>query len=203
MAYKKGKLTPHYILIVGVNKNGFICQDMMLEGKEILPFDDFRKGIKELLLFDVLEEGNTSIHNKIDFMKKGLYRISNEKYDIYDNMRGFADKINNYFDINLEIEGYEPYKYAPIFTWLKGVAVAREKYACVLSKLQSEMKNSEIDSYRKTFMGLSKEWRHIIIFLFKAVYSNNTELIYRNIAKKIYELSDIEKNIVNELYKNL
>lgn len=199
MAYKKGKKTPHYIMISGMTEQAFVCNDMMIDTSEYLPFQDFREGAQELITFEVLPYKQQECIDIMKHVLNALLRIRNEKNDIYTNMNIFANSMHESFDIHNSIQGYEPYKYAPLFTWLKGISTAREKYSLLLDELVTVYSIEELKRYVPCFMNISKEWRHISIMLFKSVYSNNAQRIYNNIEKIIKGLSDTEKKAVDEI----
>ena len=202
MAYKKGKLTPHYVLIVGYNSEGYLCLDMMIDSCECLPYYDFDAGAKEIFIFEVLEKPTVLLQDKVKFLSQSLYRVSVKSNNMFNNILRFSEEIASTFDINNEIHGYEPYKYAPIFTWLKAVCTARLKYGIVLKDIGEAYYTDVFQTQINQLNRLSNEWKHIIIMLFKAVYSNNKKRIYNNIAERLKDLSDIEKKTFYEINCN-
>ncbi|HDR3523482.1 BtrH N-terminal domain-containing protein (plasmid) [Bacillus cereus] len=205
LAYQKNH-TPHYILIVGIDidRQEFYCIDMMSTSMEVLPFINFNKGMKEYFTFDILDKPRISKQEIYNNLMKAIDRIDGTyQYNMFANMAIFTDKIRRGFDIKSEIKGYDPYKFAPIFTWLKGIGTARKKFTYVLNFID---KNNEIklfSEFTESFHLVYNKWTHIILMLFKAVYSSNPQKLYGTLANKLDDIRIQEEKISYKLKEKI
>ena len=184
-SYKKSHIH-HYVLIIGINaeENYFICLDKHdLHKKVLLSFDDYLKGSGEIVLLSnkrIEKLRNNKV--KTDCYKSLRPRI------IQKNIQKFSDHVMHNVNMTEYVKGYHDVKVTPLYTWLKGIANDRLNFA---SSMEIFLDNSICSYYKNRLKEISDSWQSIIILLIKVVIKKETESVYKFIAKKIEQISEM------------
>lgn len=201
-SYHSDMPTHHYVLIIGYTEHSLLCMDMNSINPETMFYDDFVKGCEECMFYS--ENRHTPEAISAQSIHNYLSKFSSNDYSMYSNIKQFSYYIEKEFDIRTAIKGYEPFKYAPFFTWIKGISTSRMNYKRFLELMIQ--KHILMDEYTLVLEGLNniyKKWYHIIMCLIRCVYCNDTKDKMAVISKDISAVADLENEVLFQLKNRL
>lgn len=201
-SYQSKMSTHHYFLIIGYVDNYFLCFDMKNDAPEKIAYDDFLKGCIECMFYNEtnIKKEQISARNIYEY----LSTFSSNEYQIYDNIKYFANYVKNQFTIDSVINGYEPFKYAPFFTWLKGICTSRMNYKRFLEiMIQKNIIKAECELVIEGLTEIYNKWYHVIMCFVRCVYCDDVEDKIYEIGNDIEEIAELEKIFLNILKDNL
>ncbi|MBS5825389.1 MAG: C39 family peptidase [Clostridium argentinense] len=199
-SYQLGRATHHYVLIIGYEETHFWCYDMRSTGPEKLTYEAFKMGSKEYITFRLEKQPTFDINQlKINICHE-MNLFNNDNYNMFKNMISFAERMKNKFNITEEIDGYIPYKFAPIFTWIKEICVSRRKMVFLYEYISNFEKNLDNKLWCEQFEDLYKEWYSIRLALFKSISSTKSSRIYENIYNRIISIEAKERLLFDDIF---
>lgn len=197
-SYQTDIPTHHYILIIGYTDNSFLCLDMNSTSPEVLSYDDLMDGCIEYMFYSENEYTPKTLSAK-DILDT-LNRFSSNEYQMCNNIKQFSYYIGAEFDIQKEIKGYEPFKYAPFFTWIKGICASRMNYKRFLEwMIQACILRGEYIAVLEGLNNIYKRWYHIIMCLIRCVYYQDAKNKFAAISRDIAEVAELENEVLCQL----
>lgn len=200
----------HYCLIIGINKDGFICIDDTIastDGNLIL-----QERPKSVMLgFDTLKRFNYGFitfkigPSQIQYSSDEMIYISalktltgfNKKSD-FDNMRNLVSDIYKYLDIDKEIEGYEDPWAIGLVRSFNYIAWSRSNYCMFLNDKQT-YKGADIHPISNRLINSMNLWNGIKNYIMKYASEPGKSFDKNLICDTLNEIITIEEKLAKEI----
>ena len=193
----------HYCLVVGINheRDELICRDILRSEKLILPMSDFKAGVDCCVTLRLKEDANQIRKDWREIIQSSISRLydTSENVNKFDEMRTFADKIEDSLDMDKEAEGFEDTAGIPLFSILYELSNSRLKF-CVTLKYLARVNNLsvlEVEADRLTKAG--NKWNTVKGMLLRLMYTEDKNAYKKRIGRKVRELADLEESIAVSL----
>jgi len=197
-SYKKSHIN-HYVLVVGRNRGGdLVCIDKPSEDSsvKILPLVDYFEGRRtgEIIVFspnlnemDICKAARVYLKKQINIM---------ESSGVFENIRQYSIDIQYHLNIQEELENAHDYRVAAIYTWLKGIATSRNKFAHALVKCGFASSDNTIYELNE----ISIEWSNILLQLMLAT---DRDVDFNLVSSILLTIADREENCFNSIKQSI
>ena len=212
----------HYGIISGFDKEKsiFYVQDSLQKGADSVVMDLalYRKAYKDIYLFiDAHDQYNPNCdeyncnYNYKELLPELLDTIINNILNHHENRRSMFENIEmlavdlkENLDYDAEIKGYghDSYHEAGLFSKFAQIAMSREKFSKVLLFLGEKTDNQGLIELHKKIYKAGRQWGVVKIILQKLFFTRQKEQeILDDIYKRIMNINDMEKDLLNDLIK--
>lgn len=189
----------HYVLIIGYDEEaqGYHYVDPIFSAKKnVLPFYNLKRGFKEYIIFEKLENPIKNINlEDVSSDFNGIEVIEN----MYDMTINFAEDFKAKFNLNAEIAEYNnELKHSLMFRKIDSIAQNRLKFSLSLRFLAEHFKNEDLKNVSKEIEKTRTEWEFMNMLLFKFHFTKN-EKIKDKIYCLIKTIADKELVVQSEI----
>lgn len=195
----KAKHSNHFCIVTDIDDENIYCIDSYVVNKKVaLPYKDFAEGNSVFITFDFKQ------HDKEvdwrDLIEKELSCI--KKYNMIDSIIKFSKDVQQYFDVEKEIEPYkEKISDSPTITKLAEVYRNRRRFAMSLTYLMEQYDINDLRVIIDRLLYVSNVWSMVYGMLIKANYIENSLEYIGKVTKKLEEVASFEEEIISELYR--
>jgi len=193
----------HKALIVGIDKerDEILCTDGYYNKfNEPLSIDEYKKSAKLMITkFEVIDNFDNKDKEKEMFLEFQEYLRSNK--DMFNRMKSFVDRFDNFEDIEKEIldEG-EYFNFSPLNDNLRKVVRVRKKTKNLLLFFKNKNINEQLGVIINIFDDIIKSWETIILTLMKMSVDKKFSRL-ENVSDIIHLIIDKEKSAYDMLLK--
>jgi hypothetical protein len=198
--YMKAHFT-HAFLVVGMDESTkcLYCSDGFFNKNNVyLPVDHLINGYEKCATF-VLEE-NISFDN--DWKKIINTAINNLNISkAFTSMRLFSEDIANCLDLSKEVDGFEKFWTAPLYSQLGHISKGRLLFTLTLEYLGRIYNISKFTKLSYKMEQAGKNWSTIRTILVKMFHMSNNNIDLASLTTRINAAADFEETLAMDLIK--
>lgn len=197
--YKKEFVMEHMIIINGFDaqKNSFICCDATYGVQDgLLPVEEFEAGAigEYRKIIECEKNRNLTEENLDELLKSRAKELANSKDNHFHKLEKIADYLNENADkLIIQEKHLDNVLFSENYMMIRDCAKVREMLAYII-KGRSGGKEYRLAALFELCM---KKWLKIRILYVRAATSKNPQRELLGIAKRLYEIKELEEGIVN------
>lgn len=197
--YKKEFVMEHMIIINGFDeeRDNFICCDATYEIQNgLLPMSEFEAGCtgeyRKIIEFD--KNRNLTEQNLENLLKSRAKELTGGQDKYFQRLKRIADYLNENADkLVIREKHLDNVLFSENYMMIRDCAKVREMLAYIIKGQTGEKEHRLVDLFELCM----KKWLKIRILYVRAATSKNPKQELLSIAKRLYEIKDLEEGIVN------